>query len=325
MTEPTGPIPIRDALARGQRFLITSHARPDGDSIGSQVALALALRALGKTARIVNRDPAPAPYQAFPGVDLIEVAAAADGELDAVIVLECGELSRPGVAGLDRYPIVNIDHHPGNTGYGALTWHDPSAAACAEMVLDLIDALGVPLTREIATSLYVAILTDTGSFRHANITARTFDACRRAAAAGVDAAAVARQVFDSGPVGKLKLMGALLGGMRLEADDRLAVLYLDDEMLRASGATRDDTEGLVNLPFTAREVRAVAFFKIEGPDEVRVSLRSKGAVDVRAVAARHGGGGHPNAAGFSVEGSYETVRDRIVREVADAIAASREP
>ena len=238
-------------------------------------------------------------------------------------MLECGELSRPGVAGLDRYPVVNIDHHTGNTGYGALNWYDPSAAACAEMVLDLVDALGVPLTREIATGVYVAILTDTGSFRHANITARTFEACRRAAAAGVDAAAVARQVFDSSAVGKLKLMSALLGGMRLEADDRLAVLYLDDEILRVNGATRDDTEGLVNLPFSAREVRAVAFFKVEGPDEVRVSLRSKGAVDVRAVAVRHGGGGHPNAAGFTMAGAYEAVRDRIVREVTEAIAAAR--
>jgi len=316
-------IPIRDALARGRRFLVTSHARPDGDSIGSQVALALALQALGKTVRIVNRDPAPAPYQAFPGVALIDVAPAAEGEFDAAILLECGELSRPGVAGLDRYTIVNVDHHTGNTGYGALNWYDPSAAACAEMVLDLIDALGVPLTREIATAVYVAILTDTGSFRHANITPRTFEACRRAAAAGVDAAAVARQVFDSSPVGKLKLMSALLGRMRLEADDRLAVLYLDDEMLRVNGATRDDTEGLVNLPFSAREVRAVAFFKVEGPDEVRVSLRSKGAVDVRAVAVRHGGGGHPNAAGFSIDGDYDTVRDRIVREVTEAIAAAR--
>ncbi len=325
MTDSTGLIPIRDALARGQRFLLTSHARPDGDSIGSQVALALALQALGKTVRIVNRDPAPAPYLAFPGVELIEVAAAVDGAFDAAIVLECGELSRPDVAGLDRYPVVNIDHHTGNTGYGALNWYDPSAAACAEMVLDLVDALGVPLTRAMATGLYVAILTDTGSFRHANITARTFDACRRTAAAGVDAAAVARQVFDSSSVGKLKLMGALLGGMRLEAGDRLAVLSLDDEMLRTSGATRDDTEGLVNLPFAAREVRAVAFFKVEGPDEVRVSLRSKGAVDVRAVAVRHGGGGHPNAAGFSVAGTYESVRGRIVSEVADAIALSPEP
>ena len=223
--------------------------------------------------------------------------------------------------GLDRYLVVNIDHHLGNTGYGAINWYDQSAAACAELVVDLIDALGVALTPEIAVHLYVAILTDTGSFRHGNITARTFDICRRAAAAGVDAAAVARRVYDSSSVGKLKLMGALLDGMQLEAGGRLAVLYLDDEMLRAAGSTRDDTEGLINMPLAARDVQAVLMFKAERPGEVRVSLRSKGRVDVRAVAARYGGGGHTNAAGFTVEGAYPDVRARIVSEAAAAIDA----
>lgn len=322
MTERSELARVRDTLARGHRFLITSHARPDGDSLGSQIALALALRAAGKTVRIVNRDPVPGPYRAFPATDLVEVAPSVDGEFDAVVVLECGELSRPGVEGLDRHVVINIDHHAGNTGYGTLNWYDPSAAACAEMVLDLIDALGLPVTRDIATHLYVAILTDTGSFRHANITARTFDACRRAAATGVDAAAVARQVYDSSHAGKLKLMGALLDGMQIEADGRLAVLHLDDQILARTGTTREDLEGLVNLPFAAREIRAVLFFKVEGPEDVRISLRSKGNVDVRAVAARYQGGGHVNAAGFSVRGRVEDVRAGLVREVADAIAAA---
>jgi len=322
MTEPTELTRIRDTLASGHRFLITSHARPDGDSLGSQLALALALRAAGKSVRIVNRDPVPGPYRAFPATDLIEVAPSVDGEFDAVVILECGELSRPDVEGLGRHVVINIDHHAGNTGYGTLNWYDPSAAACAEMVLDLIDALGLPVTRDIATHLYVAILTDTGSFRHANITARTFDACRRAAATGVDAAAVARQIFDSSHAGKLKLMGALLDGMQIEADGRLAVLYLDDQILARTGTTREDLEGLVNLPFAAREIRAVLFFKIEGPDDVRVSLRSKGNVDVRAVAARYQGGGHVNAAGFSVSGRVEVVRDGLIREVTVAIDAA---
>jgi bifunctional oligoribonuclease and PAP phosphatase NrnA len=314
---------IRDLVARGRRFLITSHARPDGDAIGSQLALAGALRALGKTVRIVNRDPVPEPFLPLPGAGGIEVAGAVEGEFDAAFVLECGDLSRPGVAGLDRYTLVNIDHHIGNTGYGAITWFDSSASACGELVLELIDALGVPLSREIATGVYVAILTDTGSFHHANITARTFDMCRRAAEAGVDPAAIARQVFDSGNAGKLKLMGALLAGMELEAGGRLAVMHLDEAMLSETGSTKDDTEGLINLPLTAREVQAVVMFKVERPGETRVSLRSKGVVDVRAVAALHGGGGHTNAAGFTAPGAYAEVRARIVRETADAIAKAR--
>jgi len=315
---------IGDLVRTGRRFLITSHARPDGDSIGSQLALAWALRALGKDVRIVNRDPVPSYCLPFPGAADIEVVEAVEGDFDALFVLECGDLTRPGIAGLERYLAVNIDHHIGNTGFGAVNWFDQTAAACGELVLELIDSLGVPLTREIATHVYVAILTDTGSFRHGNITARTFEMCRRAAEAGVDAAAVARQVYDSSSAGKLKLMGALLDGMQLEAGGRLAVLHLDDEMLRAAGSTRDDTEGLINLPLTARDVQAVVMFKAERPGEVRVSLRSKGRVDVRAVAARHGGGGHTNAAGFTAEGAYPDVRRRIVAEAAGAIEAAED-
>lgn len=314
---------IRDVIGKGRRFLITSHARPDGDSIGSQLALAWALRAVGKSVRLVNHDPVPAPYQAFPGATDIEVAGAVDGEFDAAFVLECGDLSRPDVAGLDRYFVINIDHHLGNTGYGAINWFDQSASACGELVLELVDTLGVALSREIATHVYVAILADTGSFRHSNITARTFDICRRAAEAGVDAAAVARQVFDSSTVGKLRLTGELLARMQLEDAGRLAVLHLDDQILRDTGGTRDETEGLINLPLAARDVQAVVMFKAERPGEIRVSLRSKGDIDVRAVAVRYGGGGHTNAAGFTAQGSLEDVERRIVAEVTSAIAHGR--
>lgn len=325
MSEVDPRLQIREIVERGRRFLVTSHARPDGDSIGSQVALAWALRALGKTVRIVNHDAPPEPYRALPGTSDIEVADAVEGEFDAAFVLECGDVSRPEVAGLERYPIVNIDHHVGNTGYGVVAWFDPTAAACGELVFDLVEALGVPLSLPIATHIYVAILTDTGSFRHSNITARTFDICRRTAEAGVDPAAVARLVFDSASVGKLRLTAAVLAGMTLEAGGRLAVLYLDDEILRATGGTRDDTEGLVNLPLSVRDVDAAVLFKVERPDRVRVSLRSKGLVDVRAVAARHGGGGHSNAAGCTVAGRYDEVRPRLVRETAEAIAAAAPP
>lgn len=311
---------IRDVVGQGQRFLVTSHARPDGDAIGSQLALALALRALGKDVRIVNRDPVPEPYRPFPGAGDIEIAESVEGPFDAAFVLECGDLTRPGVAGLDKYWTVNIDHHLGNTGYGAINWLDESAAACGELVLELIDALQVPLSVDIATHVYIAILTDTGSFHHANITARTFDICRRAAEVGVDAAAVAREVFDSHSIGKLKLMGALLAGMRLEFEGRLAVLHLDEALLQQTGGSRDDTEGLINLPLAVRDIQAVVMFKSERQGETRVSLRSKGSVDVRAVAARYGGGGHTNAAGFTAPGSYADVHVRVVREAVDAIA-----
>jgi len=311
---------IRDEIMRRQRFLLTSHARPDGDSIGSQLAMAFALEALGKQVRIVNADPAPEHYQDFPGMDRIEIAASTSADVDAVIVMECSDLTRTGVTGLEGAFLINIDHHAGNRLYGAVNWHDESAAACGEMVFDLIRELAVPLTLEIATHIYLAILTDTGSFHHSNITPRTFDICRQTVEAGVNPAAMARRVFDSNSFGKLKLIGALLDSMELLDDGRLALLYMDDAMLEACGCTNNDTEGLINLPLTAREIQAVVFFKVGPAGEVRVSMRSKYDVDVRQVAGAFGGGGHKNAAGFTVTGSLEEVRPRIVELIVKAIA-----
>ncbi|HXW07049.1 MAG TPA: bifunctional oligoribonuclease/PAP phosphatase NrnA [Vicinamibacterales bacterium] len=312
---------IRDAILSRRRFLLTSHARPDGDSIGSQLAMAYALDALGKRVEIVNADPAPDHYREFPGLDRIRIAPAVGPELDvdAVIVMECSDLSRTGVDGLEGRFIINIDHHSGNRLYGAVNWFDESAAACGEMVFDVIQALQVPLSFEIATHLYLAILTDTGSFHHSNITPRTFDICRQTVEAGVNPAAMARRVFDSNSFGKLKLIGALLDEMHLIADGRLAVLYIDDALLAACGCTHNDTEGVINLPLTAREIAAVVFFKVSSSGEVRVSMRSKYDVDVRVVANEFGGGGHRNAAGFTVSGRLDDVRPRILQRITRAI------
>ena len=264
---------------------------------------------------------APDHYGEFPGVDRIEIADRSDAEADALIVMECSDLSRTGVAGLDGHFIINIDHHAGNRMYGALNWFDESAAACGEMVFDVIRALGVPLSPEIATHIYLAILTDTGSFHHSNITPRTFDICRQTVEAGVNPAAMARRVFDSNSFGKLKLIGALLDAMELIDGGRLAVLYLDEGMLNACGCTHNDTEGVINLPLTAREIQAVVFFKVgSNGDDVRVSMRSKYDVDVRAVANVYGGGGHKNAAGFTVPGKLTDVRPQIIERLVVAIA-----
>lgn len=317
-TEPV-QLRIRHEILSRQRFLLTSHARPDGDSIGSQLAMAFALEALGKQVRLVNADPAPDHYLEFPGVDRIEIAQRTDAQADALIVMECSDLSRTGVAGLEHHFIINIDHHAGNRLYGALNWFDESAAACGEMVFDLIASLGVPLSFEIATHIYLAVLTDTGSFHHSHITARTFDICRQTVQAGVNPAIMARRVFDSNSFGKLKLIGALLDGMEFVHEGMLAVMYMDDAMLMACGCTHNDTEGVINLPLTAREIQAVIFFKVSSSGEVRVSMRSKYDVDVRLVANEFGGGGHKNAAGFSVPGRLEDHRQRIIARVTDAI------
>jgi bifunctional oligoribonuclease and PAP phosphatase NrnA len=321
-------IRIRDEIMRRQQFLLTSHVRPDGDSIGSQMALAYALRELGKTVRILNRDRAAPTLLGFPGVEEIEIGDTVTGEPDAVVVLECGDLARTGISGLERFFILNIDHHPGNSLFGALNWFDGEAAACGEMVFELVRALGVPISREIATHIYLAILTDTGSFHYSSISPRTFDICRQALEAGVDPVHVARSVFDSNNVGRLKLFGAVLNSIELDATGRLAKIYLDREMISRSGGTHDDTEGLINLPLTVRDVQAVVFFK-EGDDGLyRVSMRSKGDIDVGEVAKRLGGGGHKNASGCTVPGTLEEVRaltTGLVLQAIDRATSRREP
>ena len=281
--------------------------------------MAYALRALGKEVTIVNKDAAPDPIMAFPGVDTIVIADQVSGDFDAAIIMECGDLKRTGVSGLDRFFMVNIDHHPGNTGFGDINWFDPSAAACGEMVFDLVRALGVPLSVEIATHVYLAILTDTGSFHYSGISPRTFAICKEAVEAGVDAVQVARNVYDSNNMGRLKLFGAVLSAMQIDRTGRIAIVYVDHAMARAAGGSYEDTEGLVNLPLTVKEIEAVVFFKQEHAGEYRVSLRSKGHIDIGAVAKEFGGGGHKNAAGCTIKGPIEELKRQLVEKMERAI------
>lgn len=312
---------ICEAILQRQRFVITSHARPDGDAIGSQVAMAFALRQLGKDVQMVDADPAPPQFDVFPGVGDIHVSTTVQGQFDAAIVMECGDLSRTGIEGFDKYFVINIDHHPGNKSYGAINWFDPGAAACSEMVFDVIDALGVTLTPEIATHIYVAILTDTGGFHFSHITPRTFEICRRCSEAGAEPEAIARAVFDSSSMGRLRLMGAVLHNLEFEADGRAALAALTLRLLEETGATHEDSDGLINIPLNVKDIQAVAFFKEIAPDSFRVSLRSKGTVDVNGVATAFGGGGHKNAAGCTLNGPYPQVRARLVAELRQALKA----
>jgi phosphoesterase RecJ-like protein len=323
MTTPANKViqDICDAILHRQRFVLTSHARPDGDAIGSQLAMAYALKALGKSVRCVGRDPAPPQFQLFPGVSDIEVATVFNEPADAVLVMECGDLSRTGVQGFEKYFIINIDHHPGNLMYGALNWFDEAACACGEMAFEVINALNVPMTIEIATHLYIAILTDTGGFHYGNITPRTFEICGRCADAGVNPAAIARAIYDSSTLGRLRLMGGVLHNLELEAEGRLALGLMSLQLLKETGSTQEDSDGLINLPLTVKEIEAVAFFKEVEPAVYRISMRSKGDVDVNRVAKKFNGGGHKNAAGCSLSGDYAKVRTALLGELLAALGS----
>jgi len=310
---------VCDALQHHDAFVVTSHVRPDGDAMGSSVALALALCAAGKRARVVMRDRLPIQVTAFPAVDEITFADEIPEDESTVVVLECGDLERTGLRGLDRHPVINIDHHPGNTGFGTVQWFDGTAVACGEMVYAIIRELGTPLTSAMATHLYVAIVTDTGSFRYPGVSPRTFDICARLLEAGADPVAIARHLFDGTTLGRLRLQAAVLSTLEIHDSGTIASLSVNHATIADTGATPEETDGLINIPLSVKQINAVAFFKEGDPGEYRVSLRSKGVTDVGRIARNFGGGGHRNASGCTLGGSLADVRGRILQCLTDEV------
>ena len=317
MTNP--PAELVNRIKQGKRFVLASHQRPDGDAIGSAMAMALALQAIGKDATVVTDAIPPAFLQPFPGVDSVRITPEITDGYDAALIMECSELSRTGVKGLDRSPVLNIDHHPGNTGYGAINWVDESAAACGEMAFTLIETLGAPLTEDVATHIYLAVLTDTGSFHFSHLTPRTYDIARRCVEAGADPAWIARTHYDSNTLARVRVFGAVMNGMVIVDEGRVALLAITRRTLDDLGGTADDLEGLINFPLTVKDIEAVAFFKEIGDHDWRVSMRSKGTVDVGAIARAHGGGGHANAAGCSAAGPLDDVNRQFGQLLSEAI------
>jgi phosphoesterase RecJ-like protein len=296
----------------GRRFLVSSHQRPDGDAIGSAVGCALALRELGKQADVVMDGVPPHFLQPFPAVDQIRVLTHVDEVTDGAIIMECSSLDRTGVRGLDRSPVLNIDHHVGNTRYGALNWVDESAAACTELLFTLIETLGVRLTPAIATHVYLGLLTDTGSFRFSHITPRSFEIAQRCVEAGANPQWIARTHYDSSTLGRVRIFGHVLNTMQLDPSGRVALLTMTHEAAAASGASYDDTDGIINFPLSVKDIQAVGFIKESDGNEWRVSMRSKGDIDVGAIARAHGGGGHKNAAGCSARGPLAAVQQQFL-------------
>ncbi len=309
-------------IRSGSRFLLSSHQRPDGDAIGSAVGFALALRALGKQADVVM-DAVPSHFlQPFPAVGQIRVTQSVSEVTDAAIIMECSSLDRTGVAGLDRSPVLNIDHHIGNTHYGAINWIDESAASCTELVFTLIAGLGVRMTPDIATHIYLGLLTDTGSFRFSHITSRSFEIAQRCVEAGANPQWIARTHYDSSTLGRVRIFGHVLNTMQLDPSGRVALLTMTHDAAASAGATYDDTDGIINFPLSVKDIQAVGFIKEAEGDEWRISMRSKGDIDVGAIARAHGGGGHKNAAGCSARGALAAVQQQFLTLLRDATQAS---
>ncbi|PYX91188.1 MAG: bifunctional oligoribonuclease/PAP phosphatase NrnA [Acidobacteria bacterium] len=297
-------------ISEHESFVLTSHARPDGDAIGSVLACSQILQALGKRAQIILSDGVPVLYRRLPRAESVIQASEVNGACEAAIILECESLQRTRLRGLERPFLINIDHHASGRPFANLNWIDPSACATAEMVYHLARRAGVKITADMATCLYTAVLTDTGSFRFSGTNHRTFALAEELVRCGADPVRIGQAVYFSNPISKTLLLGAAL--RNLKRDGALAWMHVTREDMAACQASDEDCEGLVNYALGNAGIEVAAFFRELENGRFRVSLRSKGAVNVAAVADELGGGGHECASGCSVEGPLAAAENLVL-------------
>jgi bifunctional oligoribonuclease and PAP phosphatase NrnA len=299
-------------IEQRNRFLLTSHARPDGDAIGSALACGQILRLMGKHADIVLRDGVPRIYQSLPFAGNVTQAERVSGEYDAAIVLECDSIQRTRLEGLENQFLINIDHHLSGRPFANVNWIDPKAVATAEMVYRVARVAGVKVSPEIATCLYTAVLTDTGSFMFAGTNEHTFALARELVLAGADPARCARSVYFGHSTAKMRLLGAALSHLHREGP--LAWLWVTRDEMERFNAKDEDCEGLVNYALSIYDVQVAILLRELPEGRFRVSLRSKGEINVASVAEHFGGGGHECASGFSIDGPLQDALSRILAQ-----------
>jgi len=310
---------VVELIEHKDRFAITSHVRPDGDSLGSSLGLYWLLRALDKDVEVIMRDPAPHSYQQLPGADAIRVTPSVDRQYEAVFVIECSDIDRPGLIDLEKQFVVNIDHHTSTVLFGTINWIDSTASAVGEMIYNLCKATGVRVTKEIAECVYTALLTDTGSFHYSNTTERTFKIASELVRTGVRPAKTAEAIFGNYQWPKIELLSHVLATAQRDDTGHVAWMWQTLAMQQQTKASEEDADGFVNLPLAVGEVDAVALFKESSPGIYRTSLRSKGEVNVAKVAEHFGGGGHRNAAGCTLKGDLNEVERQVVPLLQDAV------
>ncbi|TDA68939.1 MAG: bifunctional oligoribonuclease/PAP phosphatase NrnA [Clostridia bacterium] len=300
-----------------RQALVAAHYLPDGDAIGSTVALALALEQMGLEVTAVNHDPVPRMYSFIPGMERIKRPQDVAAVPGLVILLDCSDMERPGRDLKERIQesgaiVVNLDHHISNTGFGDLSWVDPGAAATGELVYSLIREMGVEITPAIATALYTALATDTGSFRFANTTPAAHAIAAELIAHGVDVVRASLHLWEEKELVALRVLGAVLPTLELAAGGQIAWMYVDLATFTALGARSEHCEGLADYPRSIIGVEAGMFFREVEPGVVKVGMRSKTYLDVNELAACFGGGGHQRAAGCTVRGELQAVIRRVV-------------
>jgi phosphoesterase RecJ-like protein len=300
-------------IERRERFVLTSHARADGDAVGSTLACGEILRRMGKQAEIVLRDGVPRVYRQLPFASSVIQAERVNGNYDAAILLECDSIQRTRLDGLEGRFLINIDHHKSGRAFADVNWIDPKAVATAELVYRLAREADVKISPEIATCLYTGVLTDTGAFMFEGTNQHTFELARELVLAGADPARCARHIYFGHSTAKLRLLGAALSALQREGP--LAWIWVTQEQMERAGAKEEDCEGLVNYALSIGDVEVAVFFR-EMPDgRFRVSLRSKGGLDVSTIAQEFGGGGHSCASGCAVDGPLHAAVESVLARI----------
>ena len=316
---------MAEELRKAPNVALFSHVSPDGDCLGSMLAIGIALEKLGKEVVLINPDPIP-PYLSFlPGVEKVQ-RSLPEPLPQTLLFVDCGDLKRanlePGQIPIGSI-VLNLDHHVSNDQFGTVNWVDVEASACGEIALALIRELQVDLTQEIATNLYTAILTDTGSFQYSNTTAQTHRLVAELLESGINLVQIHHQIYDQKPLAQVKLLRCALKKLQLYANGKCAVMSLSLEDFKESGADESLSEGIVNHARSIRGVEVAVLLREAAPGKVRAGLRSNLWFNVNETAARFGGGGHKRAAGCTLNTSLEEAKQRIVQAIEEDMKIGR--
>lgn len=318
---------ISELIGRHRYFLIVAHERPDGDAVGSTLAFYHILRSLGKDAVVYAQDRTPENYLFLPGSDKIIYELPSVENFEAVVILDCSNIERIGaqaakIAGIPH--LINIDHHVSNEGFGDISLIDPDASSTGELLFRLLRYSKAPLTVETATCLYTAILTDTGGFRYGNTHSSSLLAAAELVEGGADPQWISENIYESDPAGRIRLLTMVLPTLILEEGGKIGSLVLTQKTLADARALPEHSEGFVDLPRSIKGVRISILYSEMMDGRYKISLRSKGSINVEKVARFLGGGGHVNAAGCRVSGELADVRRRVVEAIQAHVPALHE-
>lgn len=307
---------VKPKILENSSFLIIPHEDPDGDTLGSALGLAWALKALKKEVRIFLPKPPSPMYRWMTELygDFVVDSSDHLGAYQAIIVVDCGSLQliKASAPFLGTAEVINIDHHADNARFGAVNWIDPEYAATTMMIFDLVQALEVPLGIEIATALYTGLVTDTGSFAFSNTDTEVFQMATKCTQAGIVPYAIYNKIFESRPLSSLKLLGIALSRIETSPKGSIGWIAVSREMLLEAGALPSETDGLINHLRTIDSVKVALVFRENENGKIKASLRSKSSADANRIAKPFGGGGHPKAAGCTLELPLEEAVQQVV-------------